>query len=109
MSKKIEQVGGDHYQTETGEQHWDLMWRWYGEAWFIGNITKYLLRYKKKDGIKDLEKAMTYLEKLISLETLNKQESDVVKNVEEMVRRVYDAGKEKRAAGHSPTGHGSND
>ena len=52
---------------------------------------------------------MTYLEKLISLETLNKQESDVVKNVEEMVRRVYDAGKEKRAAGHSPTGHGSND
>ncbi len=62
------QVGGDHYKTD-GEQHWDRMWRMYREAWFVGNITKYVERYRKKDGIKDLEKAAHYLKKLIELET----------------------------------------
>lgn len=33
-----------------------------------GNVVKYLLRWRKKDGIKDLEKARYYIERLISLE-----------------------------------------
>tara|TARA_R110002020_G_scaffold376130_3_gene587276 strand:+ start:5001 stop:5267 length:267 start_codon:yes stop_codon:yes gene_type:complete len=61
------QVGGDHYKT-GGEQHWDMMWRLHGEAWFVGCITKYLFRYKKKNGLEDLEKSKHYLEKLIELE-----------------------------------------
>jgi hypothetical protein len=62
------QVGGTHYQTDQGEQHWDLMWRLFREAWFVGNITKYVLRYKRKHGIEDLKKAMHYLQKLLELE-----------------------------------------
>ena len=64
------QVGGSHYRdvAGSGEQHWDMMWRLYREVWFVGNVTKYILRYRKKDGIKDLKKCLHYLTKLIELE-----------------------------------------
>ena len=65
------QVGGDHYKDKQGQQdqqHWDRMWSLYREAWFVGNITKYVERYRKKDGLKDLLKARHYLDKLIELE-----------------------------------------
>lgn len=65
------QVGGDHYLAAAepnGTQHWDRMWRLYREAWFVGNITKYVERYRTKDGLKDLHKARHYLDKLIELE-----------------------------------------
>lgn len=62
------QVGGDHYREASGEQHWDMMWRLYREAWFIGNITKYLFRYRRKDGLKDLRKGLHYYQKLLELE-----------------------------------------
>lgn len=58
-----------HYKDEGTKQHWDRMWEMYREAWFVGNITKYVERYRKKNGIKDLEKAQHYLQKLIELET----------------------------------------
>ena len=35
-----------------------------------GNIIKYIVRYKRKDGIKDLEKAMSYLNRLIDRESI---------------------------------------
>jgi hypothetical protein len=54
--------------ADGGESHWDMMWRLYGEAWFVGNITKYTLRYKHKNGMQDLLKARNYLNKLIELE-----------------------------------------
>lgn len=43
-----------------------------------GNIIKYVLRYKKKNGIEDLEKAKWYLEKLIN--KTNNKESITVRN-----------------------------
>jgi hypothetical protein len=33
-----------------------------------GNVVKYISRYKHKNGVEDLKKAKTYLEKLISIE-----------------------------------------
>lgn len=33
-----------------------------------GNIIKYVVRYKKKDGLQDLEKAKEYLDRLIERE-----------------------------------------
>jgi uncharacterized protein DUF3310 len=39
-----------------------------------GNVVKYLLRWRKKDGIKDLRKARYYIERLISLEELRLRE-----------------------------------
>lgn len=60
------QVGGSHYSTELGFQHWDLvaMFKW---DYFQGQITKYLMRWRKKNGVQDLEKAQHFLEKYIEL------------------------------------------
>ncbi len=65
------QHGGDHYRNVPDglQQHWDRMWLLYREAWFVGNVTKYVERYRRKGGLLDLEKARHYLDKLIELET----------------------------------------
>lgn len=34
-----------------------------------GNVIKYVTRYKKKNGVEDLQKALWYLNKLIQLES----------------------------------------
>lgn len=44
------------------------------EIFYIGNIIKYLWRYKKKNGVKDLEKAKQYLEFLIEEQKREKTE-----------------------------------
>lgn len=62
-------VGGDHYKNDAGEEHWDRIWRMYGRGYFVGCITKYVERYHRKDGVKDLEKAKHFIEKLIELES----------------------------------------
>lgn len=61
---KVEQVGGDHYQQGDKPQHWDLvsMYQW---DYFQGQITKYVMRWKRKNGLQDLEKARSFLDKYI--------------------------------------------
>ena len=44
------------------------------EAFCVGNIVKYISRYKRKGGKTDLEKAEWYLNKLIDLEGVNGNE-----------------------------------
>lgn len=44
------------------------------EAFYVGNILKYVCRFKKKNGVEDLRKAEWYLAKLIEKEDLNEQE-----------------------------------
>jgi hypothetical protein len=61
------QVGGEHYKTDNGLQHWDIV-DIFNLGYFEGQITKYLFRWKKKGGIKDLEKAQHFLEKYIEIE-----------------------------------------
>lgn len=58
------QVGGEHYKTEGKPEHWDLVIT-YGWDYFQGQITKYLMRWRLKNGIEDLEKARHYLDKYI--------------------------------------------
>jgi hypothetical protein len=38
----------------------------YDMGFLDGNVLKYLLRYKKKNGLEDLKKAKWYLERLIT-------------------------------------------
>lgn len=52
----------------SGKQHWDWMWDFFGPIWFICNVTKYVMRYRFKDGMKDLYKCRNYLNKLIEKE-----------------------------------------
>jgi hypothetical protein len=61
------QVGGTHYGSGDMPQHWDLVAQ-YGWDYFQGQITKYLMRWRKKNGVEDLEKAAHYLQKYIELE-----------------------------------------
>lgn len=59
------QVGGDHYKT-GGEEHWDRVARLRLD-YFQGQITKYVERWKRKNGIEDLKKARHFLDKYIEL------------------------------------------
>ena len=55
----------DHY--EKGDYEPVKIIEAYDLDFFEGNILKYLLRYKKKNGLEDLEKAQWYLDCLIRL------------------------------------------
>jgi hypothetical protein len=63
------QIDGDHY-TKRKIQPWDIIEE-YKLDFFEGNALKYLLRYKDKDGLVDLEKCKHYIEYLIERETIN--------------------------------------
>lgn len=58
----VAQEGGDHYQAEY--QHWDWVTD-IGMTYLPATATKYLTRWRKKNGLQDLIKSQTYLEKLI--------------------------------------------
>lgn len=57
------QVGGSHYGLRQ-RQHWDVVVE-FDLDYFQGQITKYVFRWDKKNGIQDLEKAQHFLEKYI--------------------------------------------
>lgn len=62
MNANDTQVGGDHYRTEY--QHWDLATD-LNLGYFEGQITKYVTRWRSKNGVQDLEKAKHFTQKLI--------------------------------------------
>lgn len=55
------QVGGAHYKTSY--EHWDLVIKVY-MGYFEGQATKYAMRWRKKSGLQDLQKALHFLDKL---------------------------------------------
>lgn len=58
------QIGGTHYASSY--QHWDLVAN-NKLDYFQGVITKYVTRWRKKDGVRDLSKAIHYIEKYVEL------------------------------------------
>jgi hypothetical protein len=71
------QVGGSHYKTADGLQHWDICLQ-FRVPYTIGCATKYLFRWRDKNGIQDLEKALHYAQKsLENLEILGGMERPV--------------------------------
>lgn len=67
QSANESQVGGTHYKTENGVQHWDFVAGALQGRYFEGNITKYIARHAKKNGLQDVEKAIHYANKLYEL------------------------------------------
>jgi hypothetical protein len=65
MSANDKQIGGAHYVSSI--QPWDYILS-HGLGYLEGNIIKYVTRYRKKNGVQDLQKALHYLEKLIEVE-----------------------------------------
>lgn len=67
MSANDRQVGGSHYQSQF--QHWDFVAYYLDNRYLEGQITKYVSRWRKKNGLQDLEKAEHFLSKLEDLFT----------------------------------------
>jgi TPP-dependent 2-oxoacid decarboxylase len=65
MSANDKQIDGEHYQLEI--QPWDYI-TLNRLGYLEGNIIKYVTRHKEKHGVKDLEKAKHYIDKLIEVE-----------------------------------------
>lgn len=64
MGANDRQVGGSHYSSKI--IHWDWV-EAQGMGYLEGYATKYLVRWRNKDGIKDLEKSLHIIEKLIEV------------------------------------------
>lgn len=56
------QIGGSHYKA--GFQHWDYV-HWTQLPYLPAQASKYLTRWKKKNGLQDLEKALHFMDKFI--------------------------------------------
>lgn len=68
MSVNQIQIGGSHYKSDF--QHWDYAIVSLENRYLESAATKYISRWKKKNGIQDLEKSKHYLQK--ALEALAK-------------------------------------
>ena len=66
LSSLDNQVGGDHYQMPI--QPVEFIHK-NGLGFIVGNVVKYVVRYKQKNGIEDLKKASHYLDMLIEMES----------------------------------------
>ena len=65
MTANSRQIGGKHYQSPM--QHWDFVAS-NKLDYFQGQVTKYVCRWKSKNGLEDLLKARHFLDKYIELE-----------------------------------------
>ena len=64
MNKTREkQIGGNHY-AKYKIQSFDIIDE-YKLNYYEGNVLKYLLRHKEKEGAKDIKKAIHYLEVIL--------------------------------------------
>lgn len=64
------QIGGDHYKQFKGMEPWDVITGW-NLGYLDGTALKYIARWKHKNGVQDLEKAVHFLQKAI--EVYNKE------------------------------------
>ena len=58
------QIGGEHYATKDGVEHWDFTWE-HRYNQFEYCVSKYVSRSRSKNGLEDLQKAMHHLTKYI--------------------------------------------
>ena len=67
-SANDKQIGGSHYKKKKKitYQHWDLI-VFTRSNYLEVNITKYVSRWRNKNGVLDLEKAKHYAEKLLEV------------------------------------------
>lgn len=69
MSALTKQVAGTHYKDQPIQPVEYIHAN--GLGYFEGNVLKYVSRWRKKNGLADLEKAKHYIELLIELERKN--------------------------------------
>lgn len=75
-----------HYQGRNGLEAIDVHRNFMSDeqltGYHLGNLLKYLLRYRKKNGIEDLEKAKVHMDWLIKKEKIMMLQQKVWKEVD---------------------------
>ena len=67
MAKVLDsQVGGNHYKDMKVQPSYFIHAN--GLGFLVGNVIKYVCRYKNKNGLQDLLKARHYIDMLIDAE-----------------------------------------
>lgn len=66
MAANDTQVGGKHYKVPGLPEHWDLAVMYHWDP-FQYQITKYVMRWKDKNGLQDLQKAAHFLQKYMEV------------------------------------------
>ena len=81
----------NHYQGADGMEAIDVIRSFTGPAYkgyLQGNIIKYILRYEKKNGAQDLEKAMWYLSELLNYTRQEENIKKLIVHGEEAQERI---------------------
>lgn len=81
------QHGGNHYKKMPIE-HWDLsvMFNW---DTFQYQITKYVMRWRDKNGLLDLQKVVHFAQKYLEIETLRASGVDVTAKLLELTLQIH--------------------
>lgn len=70
----------DYYRGKDGKDLFDMFEEEFPKEWTTGfyvlNVVKYVRRFKGKNGVEDLNKARTYLDRLIKFEEQPKEKQD---------------------------------
>jgi hypothetical protein len=75
VSINSKQVGGKHYQ-KLDPAPWDVVIQW--ELGYLeGTALKYIARWRDKNGVEDILKAIHFLEKLVEVERNKQKEIDL--------------------------------
>jgi hypothetical protein len=78
----LRQVGGSHYAKPI--QHWDFVGG-HDYGYLIGQTSKYLFRWRDKNGLEDLQKAQHFLEKTLEMEGQHEDEGFVAPSIGEFL------------------------
>jgi hypothetical protein len=99
MAANEKQVAGSHYAAAV--QHWDMVVM-HKLNYFEGQITKYVMRARKKNGKQDLEKAKHFIEKYLEVyDELN----ELVQELPTTHVQVQYADEDFSIEGHEATGN----
>lgn len=82
-----------HYQGADGMEVIDVIRNFTGPhyvGYLHGNAIKYILRYEKKNGIEDLEKAIWYLTALKEYKEQEEAVNDVTKDYADVINNIHE-------------------
>ncbi len=78
MVANEKQVGGKHYSKYGNLQPWDVVIAW-NLGYLEGTALKYIARWRDKNGVEDILKAIHFLEKLVEVEKNKQEDVDLTK------------------------------
>lgn len=88
MSANDKQVAGSHYQRGS-LQHWDVC-AGFRIGYLEGCCTKYLIRWRDKNGLQDLQKAEHFLEKLIEMVDVGALVKNEARIIPKILKKFYE-------------------